>query len=728
MMKRIAITLLLTILPATHLAAQLSGGGKPGDRSACTELAHECCWLEAEKIVTGEPMNQAEIDRHKGPENIDWWGSGESENIPTLCRIADYWKNGNDAWLHGYYDDQLPGGPAGGFQGSEVLSPLYMPWMAASHMAVLEKAKMEGHTSLQAKVEDWLRTYWALNALMAHQGPWTQITSVSDIGTFVDADGNAPEFDGLSTPVAGSRRVSVSFDPTFTGQAEVHIGQYLLTLALDHSPRRLDRSDLGSEYFRALVLAVHVLGGTMGPGGDTLDLASVPAPVEKFGLTASERATLKSFVANPGVDPATMNAVVGMIGHGTRCKMTFLRTTEGTSSWFGDDTVAQGRCNNNTAPWYGVTMNHAGEAQILTPSGQSFSRRSGTKVEADHVSFPGNPFEIDVIGGDTIYRVAWRSNGPVLAAYDPPNVPVDLRLVASYLPSASGPRTELESDSDTPAPFGFYYDESLGNFEEQVGGPCNSGQNNPTYLEIRFEGESFDSCSFQGSWDAMAHPCSQTLKDLLIAGGSIRINTNDYDVDPATCSPIVPLSPRIRPFEQHWMRLSLVKDGQTHHRRVNFFQNNPTPPEVLLTASYVPAPGQARTEFRSEQENPTPFDFYFDESAGSFEERPGGVCHTGQNNPTYLKISYDGPAITDCSFQASWDQQPQTCSPGARAALNGGQEITLSTDRYRIDTSTCQAIQPLELHLPFHSIGWMRLDVTTAEGSFSREVRFIKRP
>lgn len=727
-MRRILITLMLTMIPASHLAAQLTGGGKPKEGNSCTAQAHDCCWNEVLKIVTGEAIDQTVVDPFKGPENITWWGSGSSENIPVLCRTADYWKNGNDAWFHGYYDDQLPGGAAGGYQGSEVLSPLYVPWMAATHMAVLEKAKMEGHTSLQAKAEHWLRTYWALNALMARQGPWTQVTAVSDIGTFVNPVGNEPEFDGLSTPVAGARRVSESADPTLTGQSVVHIGQYLLTLALDHSPRRLDRTDLITDpYFRAVLLALHVLGGTFGPG-DTLDLAAVPVQVDKFGLTGSQRSTLKNFVANPGADPATMNALLGMIGHGARCKMTFLRTTEGTSSWFGDDTGAQDRCNNNTAPWYGVTMNHAGEAQILTPRGQSFSRRNGAKIEADHSSFPGNPFEIDVIGGDTVYRVAWRSNGPSLEDYNPPNDPVDLRLIASYKASASGPRIELESDSDSPPVFGFHYDESLGNFEEQVGGSCNSGQNNPTYLEIRFEGESFDSCSFQGSWDAMAHPCSPQLADLLIAGGSVRINTNDYNIAPSTCLPAVPLTARVRPFENHWMRLSLVKDGQVHHRRVNFFQNNPTPPEVLLVASYIPAPGQARAEFRSEQQNPTAFDFYFDQSAGSFEQRPGGLCNTGQNNPTYLKIHYVGPEITSCSFQASWDDQAQACSPGARAALNVGQEITLSTDRYRIDTSTCQAVQPHELHLPFHSVGWMRLDVTTAAGSFTRAVRFIKRP
>ena len=153
----------------------------------------------------------------------------------------------------------------------------------------------------------------------------------------------------------------------------------------------------------------------------------------------------------------------------------------------------------------------------------------------------------------------------------------DVRLVASYKPSAGAPRTETTSESADPPAFGFYYDETLGNYEEQPGGPCSTGQSNPTYLTIRYAGDAMEACSFQGSWDAGAIPCSSGVLDLLNSGAEVTINTDDYLTDPSQCELYFPLQPRIRPGEPHWMHLSAVVGGQTYERRLNFFQNNPTP-------------------------------------------------------------------------------------------------------------------------------------------------------
>ena len=415
-------------------------------------------------------------------------------------------------------------------------------------MVVLEKATLEGHTSLANKAREWLRTYWALNALAAHKGPWTEITAVTDTGTFTDPTGNANVYNGLSTPVAGSRRVGPDDDPQATGQATVHLGQFLTTLALDQTPRSWTRPDLVTDqYFSSVRVAVHLLGGAFEPDG-TLNAGALPVPAEKFGLSNSERATLSSFVDHPGANRAALDTVLSYIGHGTRCRITFLRTADGTSTWFGNDTGEQTRCNGNKPPWYGVTMTNSGAGTILTPDGRNRSRRNGSKIQA-YISNPATGLkEIDVIGGDVIYRVLWHSAGTNVLEYNQPPSTVDFRFVASYKPSAAGDRAELVSETDAPMEFGFYFDETLGNFTERPGGSCNSGQDNDTYLTMQFLGESFDSCTYQGSWDQQPQTCSDGLRQALISGAEIIIGTDDYEVDTASCLPFHPPVAKVRPL------------------------------------------------------------------------------------------------------------------------------------------------------------------------------------
>lgn len=391
-----------------------------------------CCWNELLKITTGQTMSQTVINNYKGGQNpIDFWTGGGSQNIPVLCRTADYWKNGDQTWFNEYFDDQNVNDDAGGHQGSEILSPLYSPYVVAAVMAGLEKATQLGHTTVQAKARSWLRTYWALNALGAYPGPYdtvTAVTSAEEAGTHTDPAGNAAFYDGLSTPIAGQRRLGLSNDEFAIEQAYLHVGQYLLTLALDWQPRRISSNNVGTDgYYNALRLTVYLAGGSFEKNG-TLEFGAVPSPVAKFGLSATERQQLVSFVSNLGASQSALNSVVGMIGHGAKCAMTFLRTTAGTSVWFGDDQLEVGRCNNNKAPWFGVTMTNQGQASILTPdringSLVNRSRRNGNQIEAWTTSHPDTRLSIGVIGGNTSYKVVWGSAGPSIREFNPPALP-----------------------------------------------------------------------------------------------------------------------------------------------------------------------------------------------------------------------------------------------------------------------------------------------------------------
>jgi hypothetical protein len=151
-----------------------------------------------------------------------------------------------------------------------------------------------------------------------------------------------------------------------------------------------------------------------------------------------------------------------------------------------------------------------------------------------------------------------------------------------------------------------------------------------------------------------------------------------------------------------------------------------------LVASYIPFEGGARTELVSTSANPPSFDFYYEQFLGNFERRPGGICHQGQNNPTYLKLRYEGPDIESCTFQASWSNGPSTCSEGIVDRLNSQHVFVINTDFLATDPHPgspqfCQLFSPPIVHLPFNQNGWFRIDLTTTDGLFfARRLNFRK--
>jgi hypothetical protein len=151
---------------------------------------------------------------------------------------------------------------------------------------------------------------------------------------------------------------------------------------------------------------------------------------------------------------------------------------------------------------------------------------------------------------------------------------------------------------------------------------------------------------------------------------------------------------------------------------------------VQLWANYRPFTGSPRTVFVSTRENPPPFHFWYNINLGSFEQRPGGACYGGQNNPSYLYVRTSSmPPIQSCRYQASWDAAPVQCSRDVVAHLNSGVFTVLNTDRWQMNPATCSLFSPLRSILPFGEVGWLRLDIVTTNGStYTRRVNFIKDP
>ncbi len=153
------------------------------------------------------------------------------------------------------------------------------------------------------------------------------------------------------------------------------------------------------------------------------------------------------------------------------------------------------------------------------------------------------------------------------------------------------------------------------------------------------------------------------------------------------------------------------------------------PPGVVLVASFVPQAGFSRVEYASTSANSPSFDFYFDESAGNYTERPGGSCNTGQNNQTYMFVHVEGLPVTGCTYQGSWDLNPITCSQTIVDLVNAEETFQVNTDDYKINAATCSPYIPLQPQVPTNQPAWFHTTFTFANGAtITRRLNFVKVP
>ncbi|MEM7243879.1 MAG: DNRLRE domain-containing protein [Acidobacteriota bacterium] len=155
-------------------------------------------------------------------------------------------------------------------------------------------------------------------------------------------------------------------------------------------------------------------------------------------------------------------------------------------------------------------------------------------------------------------------------------------------------------------------------------------------------------------------------------------------------------------------------------------------PDLQLVASYVPHLGATRTEHASSSPNPpTQVDFFYDPNLGSFEERQGGACADGPDNPTYFTIRIQkepGTTITACNFHGSWDDNgPFDCQPGHVAIANDGTEVILNTDDFITDPTTCDLRFPMEPHVRFNEPHWFEVTLWVGGNPYTRRVNLRQR-
>ena len=161
--------------------------------------------------------------------------------------------------------------------------------------------------------------------------------------------------------------------------------------------------------------------------------------------------------------------------------------------------------------------------------------------------------------------------------------PSPVALMASYVveetdPIEWAPRDHAFSYVSNPAfTVDYFYDEEEGYWAEQGGNPCFDGDTNPTnfYLGIfNLTEQPVQACTFQASWDAQPHACSQAVLDVLnhpSNGRSVLIRTEDYVYVPdAACLEFTPTTVHALPGVTHWFWVEFVIDGIAYERRMYF--------------------------------------------------------------------------------------------------------------------------------------------------------------
>ncbi|WP_395374534.1 S8 family serine peptidase [Marinicella sp. W31] len=176
---------------------------------------------------------------------------------------------------------------------------------------------------------------------------------------------------------------------------------------------------------------------------------------------------------------------------------------------------------------------------------------------------------------------------------------------------------------------------------------------------------------------------------------------------------------------------SLCGSGILDARETLVAIGGPGTATVKMIANYRPVGSTNRTSYVLNQPASPTLEFEYNESMGNFEERPGGICNTGQNNPSYFKIKFDvSPAhrnrIESCNFRGSWDANTISCQPVHIDIVKNGDWVTLNTDTFATDPASCELFDPLRQHLlPFQD-AWFHVNIVIDGVNYSRRMNFRK--
>lgn len=317
----------------------------------------------------------------------------------------------------------------------------------------------------------------------------------------------------------------------------------------------------------------------------------------------------------------------------------------------------------------------------------------------------------------------------------PPQANHGLRL--TYRPAGSpvGTNADTVFNTATPGPaVAIDYDETLGNFEQRIGGICHRGYQNSDYVEMKYEGQGFESCTFRTSTSQNPAACSAGLVSALLSGQKIVLSTDEYAIDPGSCLRRQPLSVNVQSGTPAWWEVTFQHNGQSHTRRASIVKQTAQVPYRVLVGKYVPTVNAAPTMTVSSLSAPPPVGYHYNQSLGNFEQRTGGRCANGSNNPTYVRLAFAGDAFDSCTFRTSFDGSDppaMPCSTGLRDHLISGGEIVIGTDAYKpvAGNSTCPVQFSSTPHAPIGSTHWIELNFSkTGQATQTRRLYINRTP
>ncbi|GAB4185606.1 MAG: hypothetical protein Tsb002_09520 [Wenzhouxiangellaceae bacterium] len=337
--------------------------------------------------------------------------------------------------------------PAYGLMSSEVLSPKYGAHVAGSVLQVLKKARAVNHADVVSAAETWLRAYWALNALGAVKGALSGGELLDNSTTLpFPAGGPAQYSNGLSLGLVGARLggfTEVNNPPQGDpgGIVAGHTTQFISALALNIQPRHFNWSVAASPgFWGGLFFTVKAAGitvradGTVSNDGSATAYNSTVIDASVFGLNSSQQAALRRIATATGsVSSQDLQTAINLVsafppgrGRGNNCEISFRRTAQGVSSWFGgaDASQSQPICNNvNGYVAFGATIDHQtrhlsylaprGVQDSFRPDADLYSYRVGSQICAFWPDANGTTQQrcMDLIAGAPLYELYWTNSG-----------------------------------------------------------------------------------------------------------------------------------------------------------------------------------------------------------------------------------------------------------------------------------------------------------------------------
>ncbi|MCB0394190.1 MAG: hypothetical protein KDD25_06505, partial [Bdellovibrionales bacterium] len=381
----------------TSITTRVINDDCQGGEKNCT------CSVVENQIIDGDSYDIGRLNGGLGgtPENV--FINGGSENIPLTCHTALYLHDNRPDWIAEFLSVQRQNSI--GFGGRELFSAAYFQQTAGNVLTAYNHALSRGHQALINEGKSWLRAYWAFLALTAVQSNvsdyWHTLEDGLELGSIPGR--------GYGVAITGTR----NYPSQLRGAGPQGI---FLAIALNNPNRDFRRSlNVTPGVDGALRAFLRKVGYQLNSDGK-VNLTSRNVTSEQVGLTDSERATLAGFIQSNGSQ--NLAEVLSYIApYKLACNMTFLRTSQGTISWFGTSTQNGGSCSNSKGgPYSAVSVQPSQSAghilvrvKIDNNPAPVTVRRSGSQICASSTQLSEEC--ISIPGGNTVYEVSVGPSG-----------------------------------------------------------------------------------------------------------------------------------------------------------------------------------------------------------------------------------------------------------------------------------------------------------------------------